>query len=55
MPPSPHTHTHTHTHSPFFPMGVYFSTSYLKPGNGALQNVSDSPFNFVMPYGEVGQ
>lgn len=38
---------------PFFPMGMYFSTSYLNTSHPALRNISQSPFNFVMPYGEA--
>ena len=38
---------------PWFPMGVYFSTGLMSPGHPALLNVSKSPLNFVMPYGEA--
>ena len=38
--------------TPFFPMGFYFSTTMVKTGSPALANLSGTPFNFIMPYGE---
>ena len=37
---------------PFFPIGFYFSTTMVKTGSPALANLSGTPFNFIMPYGE---
>ena len=39
--------------SPFFPIGIYFSVGLMYAGSAALKNLSESPLNFIMPYGEA--